>query len=81
LRLNPNSQGGYQILGDIALGLGQGQQAEDMYQKGLMINPSHNGLLNNLGVLHALRGDNHRAQELWTSLPDSPAARWNLKQF
>jgi Flp pilus assembly protein TadD len=81
LRLNPDSPGGYQILGDIALGLGQGQQAEDMYQKGLMINPSHNGLLNNLGVLHALRGDSRRARELWTSLPDSPAATWNLKQF
>jgi len=78
LRLNPKSPGGYQILGDIALGLGQGEKAEDMYNRGLTIEPSHGGLLNNLGVLHARRGENHRARELWSSLPNSPAARWNL---
>jgi len=81
LRLNPKSPGGYQILGDIALGLGQEQKAEDMYRRGLRIGLAHRGLVNNLGVLHARLGDNRRAQELWNSLPDSPAAKWNLKQF
>lgn len=81
LRLNPKSPGGYQILGDIASGLGQEQKAEDMYQRGLAIAPSHSGLVNNLGVLHARLGDNHRARELWNLLPDAPVAKWNLKQL
>jgi tetratricopeptide (TPR) repeat protein len=81
LRLNPNSPGGYQIVGDIALGLGQAEKAEDMYQKGLAIEASYGGLVNNLGVLYALHGDSRRARELWTSLPKSPVAKWNLNQF
>lgn len=80
LRLNPKSPGGYQILGDIALGMGQAEQAEDMYNRGLALNPSHSGLINNFGVLHVLRGDSRRARELWNSLPNSPAAKWNLKR-
>ena len=80
LRVNPDSPGAYQIIGDVALGFGQTQKAVDMYQKGLEISPAHRGLLNNLGVLHARRGDIQDTRNLWTAIKDLPAAAWNLAQ-
>jgi tetratricopeptide (TPR) repeat protein len=81
LRTNPASSTAYQVLGDVALGFGQAQQAMELYQKGLEIRPAARGLLNNLAVLHARHGDLKRAQELWTGVQDLPAAEWNLKQI
>ena len=79
LHLNPESPGAYQILGDIALGLGEDQHAIELYEKGLKIDPLHRGLLNNFGVLRTLRGNRKVARQLWDSAWDSPAAAWNLR--
>ncbi|MCZ6676521.1 MAG: tetratricopeptide repeat protein [Candidatus Poribacteria bacterium] len=54
---NPFSPDAYQVFGDVALLKESYDKAENEYQKGLELDPTHSGILNNLGVLYALRGE------------------------